>query len=445
MMNKYRFKFGKRFIYAMLVILLLTACGSLATNPHAHQGQAAALEAGDEKQSAEDIFEEAVPASADETGQTSETDTASDAEEPAAEAEPYTLSGRLLAVGDIMMHSPQFPAYLNPKTGQYDFRGFFTNVKPILKEADWCWANLETPLLGGEKVYTGYPMFNAPPELADALKDAGFNIVTAANNHTLDRRERGALRTREVLKDRGLVTKGISASLWESKQPTLMDKNGITMGILAYTYGTNGIPLPKDKPYLVSLIDEKRMIEDIQKTRSAGADVVVIALHFGTEYEPNPNKEQIRLARKLVQAGADIILGSHPHVLQPYERLTVKDKHGQTREGLIIYSLGNFISNQRGDGKDVGVIFGVTIEKHMPEGTIELKEISAEPTWVHINGPHEKRKYSVIPLSSVLKDKTDTQFTKQQRQQMSNMKQRAARHVSSMSEVPVLLQALPAR
>lgn len=156
------------------------------------------------KQTAEDTFEEAVPASVDETVQTDETDTASEAGEPAAEAEPYTLSGRLLAVGDIMMHSPQFPAYLNPKTGQYDFRGFFTNVKPILKEADWCWANLETPLLGGEKVYTGYPMFNAPPELADALKDAGFNIVTAANNHTLDRRERGALRTREVLKDRGL-------------------------------------------------------------------------------------------------------------------------------------------------------------------------------------------------------------------------------------------------
>lgn len=409
-MNKYRCNDGRRFIYAMVVFLLLTACGSPAPDPHEHQEEAAAREAG----------------------------------EPPVEAEPYTLSGRLLAVGDIMMHSPQFPAYLNPKTGKYDFRGFFTSVKPLLQEADWCWGNLETPLLGGEKVYTGYPMFNTPPELADALKDAGFNIVTAANNHTLDRWERGALRTREVLEERDFVTKGISASLWESRQPTLMEKNGITMGILAYTYGTNGIPLPQDKPYLVSLIDEKRMIEDIQKTRSAGADVVAVALHFGTEYDPNPNEEQIQLAHKLVQAGADIILGSHPHVLQPYERLTVEDKHGQTRDGIIIYSLGNFISNQQGDGKDVGVIFGVTIEKHMPEGTIELKEISAEPTWVYINGPYEKRNYSIIPLSSVLKDMADTRFTRQQWQQMSNMKQRAASHVSSMSEVPVLLQALPA-
>lgn len=238
-MNKFRFKVGKRFIYAMLVILLLTACGSLAPNPHAHQGQAAALEAGEENETDPNTAEEAVPSSTDETG------AAVQAGEPPAEAEPYTLSGRLLAVGDIMMHSPQFPAYLNPKTGKYDFRGFFTNVKPMLQEADWCWANLETPLLGGEKVYTGYPMFNAPPELADALKDAGFNIVTAANNHTLDRWERGALRTREVLKDRGLVTKGISASLWESKQPTLMEKNGISMGILAYTYGTNESRFPR--------------------------------------------------------------------------------------------------------------------------------------------------------------------------------------------------------
>ncbi|MFW5435694.1 CapA family protein [Paenibacillus apiarius] len=352
---------------------------------------------------------------------------------------PYSLSGKLLAVGDIMMHSPQFPAYVNKKTGKYDFNSYFSQVKPILESADWCWANLETPLLGGEKVYTGYPMFNAPPELADALKYAGFNIVTTANNHVLDRREKGALRTLEVLKDRGFVTKGTSASLWESEQVTMLEKNGIQLGILAYTYGTNGIPLPKKKPYLVSLIDEERMIQDIKKAKEAGADIVAIALHFGNEYETKPNQQQIQLARTLVQAGADIILGSHPHVLQPYERVTVQDADGHTRDGIIIYSLGNFISNQTGDGKDIGVIFGVEIVKHMPEGRIELKEITAEPTWVHIDGPREKRKYRVLPMSDTVMSHSDKRLTTNQFKRLQNMLNNTNRHLQSMSAVPVLL------
>ncbi|OBY79692.1 capsular biosynthesis protein [Paenibacillus sp. KS1] len=358
-------------------------------------------------------------------------------------AKPYTLSSKLLAVGDIMMHSPQFPAYFNKKTGTYNFKTYFTKVKPILETADWCWANLETPLLGGEKVYTGYPMFNAPPELADALKFAGFNIVTAANNHSLDRYEAGALRTLEVLKKKGLVTKGLSASLWESKQPTLVEKNGIQLGILAYTYGTNGIPLPKQKPYLVSLIDEKRMIQDIQNTKKAGADVVAIAIHFGTEYEHTPNQEQIRLARSLIQAGADIILGSHPHVIQPYERITVREPDGSKRDGLIIYSMGNFISNQTGNGTDIGVIFGVEINKHMPEGTIELKNVTTIPTWVHIEGARDKRKYRVLPLEQTIKSHSDNRLSTQQYQAMKKMLTSATSHLASRSAVPVILNVSP--
>lgn len=354
---------------------------------------------------------------------------------------PYTLSSKLLAVGDIMMHSPQFPAYLNKKTGTYNFNNYFTKVKPILEDADWCWANLETPLLGGERVYTGYPMFNAPPELADALKYAGFNIVTTANNHSMDRYEAGALRTREVLKKKGLVTKGISASLWESNQPTLFEKNGIQLGILAYTYGTNGIPLPKQKPYLVSLIDEKRMIQDIQKTKKAGADVVAIALHFGTEYEHTPNQDQIRLAHTLVQSGADIILGSHPHVIQPYERITVREPDGSKRDGLIIYSMGNFISNQTGNGTNIGVIFGVEINKHMPEGTIELKKITTIPTWVHIDGARDKRKYRVLPLEQTIKARSDKRLSTKQYQAMKKMLNSTYSHLASRAAVPVILPA----
>ncbi|UHA73039.1 CapA family protein [Paenibacillus sp. 481] len=355
---------------------------------------------------------------------------------------PYSHSATLLAVGDVMMHSTQFPSYYNKQSGTYNFRPFFTQVKPILEKGDWIWANLETPLLGGERVYTGYPMFNAPPELADALKYAGFNIVTTANNHALDRREKGAIRTLEVLKKRGLVTKGTSASKWESEQATIVEKNGIKLGILAYTYGTNGIPLPKKKPYIVSLIDEQRMIKDIQKTKQAGADAIAIALHFGPEYKTKPTNEQVKLARKLVQAGADIILGAHPHVLQPYEQITVKEADGSTREAIIMYSLGNFISGQKGNGKDVGVIFGVEIVKHMPENRIELRKITSEPTWVHISGTRNKRKYRIIPMTAAVTARNDKQLSAAHYNQLGSMLNNTKKHLKSMAAVPITVNVL---
>lgn len=429
----------------IIVILLLSSTACAIVSPEAQEHFNTQPATNGNQQTKSPISNNSLPNSSSHS--TSATDhSISTADIPASttvpskeKIKPYTLSSKLLAVGDIMMHSPQFPAYLNQKTGTYNFNSYFTKVKPILEDADWCWANLETPLLGGEKVYTGYPMFNAPPELADALKYAGFNIVTTANNHSLDRHEAGALRTREVLKKKGLVTKGISASLWESKQPTIFEKNGIQLGILAYTYGTNGIPLPKQKPYLVSLIDEKRMIQDIQNAKKAGADVVAIALHFGTEYDHTPNQEQVRIARTLIQSGADIILGSHPHVIQPYERITVREPDGSKRDGLIIYSMGNFISNQTGDDTNIGVIFGVEIIKHMPEGTIELKKITTTPTWVHIDGARDKRKYRVLPLEQTIKARSDKRISTKQYQAMKKMLNNTSSHLASRAAVPVIL------
>lgn len=355
---------------------------------------------------------------------------------------PYVLSGTLLAVGDIMMHSPQFPAYYNEVTGLYDFTSFFTQVKPILEKADWCWANMETPSLGGG-VYKGYPLFDAPPELPDALKDAGFNIVTVANNHALDQGEAGVLRTLEVLKERQLVTKGIAASSQQAQQPTIVEKKGIQLGVLAYTYGTNGIPLPKDKPYLVSLIDEQQIRQDIQNTLAAGADVVVIALHWGNEYEPNPNEAQIQLAHKLIQSGAHIIIGSHPHVPQPHQRVIIEDKKkGTRRDGIIMYSQGNFISNQTGNGKDIGVISEVKIHKHMPEGRIELGEIKTIPTWVHIDGKPGKRLYRVLPLEETIQTHADNRLSDKDYETMKKMLLQTSSHLSSMGSIPVSLPAL---
>lgn len=184
------------------------------------------------------------------------------------------------------------------------------------------------------------------------------------------------------------------------------------MGLLAYTYGTNGIPIPEGKSYLISLIDEKQIIEDISKLREAGADLITVSLHFGTEYQTVPNDEQKRLARVLIASGADIIAGSHPHVVQPYEVLETTDELGNTRNGLIIYSMGNFISNQRGDTKDYGVIFKVNVRKNMTDGTIELTEIESIPTWVHRYKPDTAYRYRILPVEETLAASSDTLLSK---------------------------------
>src|SRR5690606_21204261 len=182
----------------------------------------------------------------------------------------------------------------------------------------------------------------------------------------------------------------------------IVEHNGIAMGLLSYTYGTNGIPIPEGKEYIVNLIDQERIIEDMNRLRQDGADVITIALHFGNEYQTQPSEEQKTLARALIAAGADIIAGSHPHVLQPYELVTTVDELGAERQGLIIYSMGNFISNQRGDSKDYGAIFRVELRKHYDTGAIEIKDVTVTPTWVHRYKPDQYYRYRVLPVECTL-------------------------------------------
>lgn len=337
--------------------------------------------------------------------------TPSPSPEPTAPPEPVFADAVWMAVGDIMMHTPQLPGAFDKKTNRYNFKPFFAEVKPILEQGDWVIANLETPIAGVEYGYTGYPTFNAPTELGEAIKDAGFNLITNANNHSLDKGESGVLRTLENLKKLGLPSKGTAASQEEADQAVLSEKNGIVMGLLAYTYGTNGIPIPEGKPYLVSLIDEEKIKADIIRLREAGADFITVSLHFGTEYQIIPNEEQKRLARSLVAAGADIIAGSHPHVVQPYEVLETTDENGHVKKGLIIYSMGNFISNQRGESKEYGVIFKVNVRKNMTEGTVTITDVESIPTWVHRYKPDRSFRYRILPIEETLAASNDTLLT----------------------------------
>ncbi|GMK46124.1 capsule biosynthesis protein [Paenibacillus glycanilyticus] len=325
-----------------------------------------------------------------------------------------------MAVGDIMMHKPELPGAYDSKTKKYNFNYFFDEVKPILEQGDWVMANLETPVAGPAYGYTGYPSFNAPVELLDALQYAGFNILTNANNHSLDKGDKALMLTLQHLKEYPFIIKGTAESQEEADTPVIVEHNGIKMGLLAYTYGTNGIPLPKGKPYAVSLIDEQKMINDIHRLKKLGADFVTIALHFGIEYQTTPNDEQKQLARKLVAEGADIIAGSHPHVIQPYEVLDTTDASGHERHGLIIYSMGNFISAQRGDTKDYGVIYKVTVRKNKSDGSIELSDIEATPTWVHRYLSGSYYKYRILPVEQTITAASDSLLTEND---YSSMKQ----------------------
>ncbi|WP_239614281.1 CapA family protein [Cohnella mopanensis] len=338
---------------------------------------------------------------------------------PSHSSEPIRSEATLLAIGDIMVHMPQLPAYYNQAKKSYDLTPWFTQVKPILEQGDWVIGNLEMPIAGKDLKITGYPRFNAPKELADALVDAGVQLVSTANNHSMDRAFPGVKRTLANVRKAGLIPIGTSTSAADQQRLVIEDRNGIRMGFLAYTYGTNGIPIPADSSFAVNLIDLDVIEQDISRLREAGADVVTVSLHFGVEYQRMPNEQQTKLAHSLVKAGADIILGSHPHVVQPYEEIVVpasESEDGQSRRGIAIYSLGNFISNQTGNWKDVGLIFGIHIVKtEQPDGTssIQMDKIIKEPTWVHILWKNQKRYYTVIPMRTALASKNIPSLTDQ--------------------------------
>ncbi len=252
-------------------------------------------------------------------------------EEPKAE---------IVFAGDAMQHQAQIDA-ARRDGGVYDYSECFSAVEAYIDAADYAVVNLETPL--GGKPYSGYPCFSAPDSYLDALADAGFDMMLTANNHTLDKRDKGLLRTIECLDDRGVDHIGTYRNRQErdSVLPLLRDINGFRVAFLNYTYGTNGIKLTTRAK--VDYIDRTLMKSDISAARSAGAEIVAVCIHWGNEYELLPASSQRVLADFLVDEGVDMIIGSHPHVIQPMEM-----RHNvQGRNVLLVYSLGNFISNMK--------------------------------------------------------------------------------------------------
>ncbi|MDL2259395.1 CapA family protein [Deltaproteobacteria bacterium OttesenSCG-928-K17] len=256
----------------------------------------------------------------------------------------------LMATGDIMAHLPVTQSALLAGGG-YDFRPHFKYVRPMLMNADLVIGNLETPLAGGRP--SGYPGFNGPDELAAALKWAGFNALTLANNHSLDQGWAGLQRTAEVVRDEGLMYVGAYLSAADRAAPRLFKAAGVTVGLGGYTYGVNGPrKFPANENWRLNFMDESLMLADLDNLKKAAADFVVYNIHFGDEYQRRPNKKQIAVVEALFEGGADLIIGHHPHVVQP----PVMRHKGPDGAGAAIYSLGNFISNQRDRYTDQGLM-----------------------------------------------------------------------------------------
>lgn len=252
-----------------------------------------------------------------------------------------TSEATLLFAGDAMMHQGQIDAARQPD-GSYRYDDCFTEVAPIIQQADYAVVNLETPLGGAP--YSGYPCFCAPDSYADALSSAGFDLMLTANNHTLDRRDRGLRRTISQLDSRNIKHIGTyySQAARDSLMPAIVDVNGFKIGMMNYTYGTNGIEIQGES--IVDYINHDKIIADIADARKMGAEIIMVAVHWGNEYQLLPHPSQRRLADFLISQGVDLVIGGHPHVIQPMEMRT---DSVTGRRSLVVYSLGNFISNMK--------------------------------------------------------------------------------------------------
>lgn len=296
-------------------------------------------------------------------------------------------------VGDLMCHSTQFN-YAKVENDSFDFRPVYREIKNFLSSADFTIGNLETVAAGRSADYSGYPFFNTPDDFIVALKHAGFDLLVTANNHSLDKGEKGVLRTIEQITLNELQYAGTYNSESDRDSIRVLNLNGIKIAILSYTYGTNGIPKPKGKDYIVNLIDFGLVESDINSARNR-AEIIIIYYHFGEEYERLPNQNQKDIVEKTINFGADIIIGSHPHVIQPVEYF--KTSGAKLDTGFVAYSLGNFISNQRWRYSDAGLVLNINLTKNFTTDSIFISDVNYFPTWVFRGNTEAVREFIILP------------------------------------------------
>ena len=308
---------------------------------------------------------------------------------PEAKDEVYKL--KLLATGDGLIHSVIYRSYY--KNGVYDFTDAVKYVKDIVKDYDIAYYNQETPTGDDSIAYSGYPMFYTPSAYVDAMRAVGFNAVSLASNHSLDKGEKGVLNTIKYFKTTNMLYNGMNDSEKMRNNFTIKEKNNITYTMLSYTTKTNGLSTPKGKEYLINIYDKEQVKKDIEAIRDK-VDVLIVAMHWGIEYINMPNDEEKEIAEYLSSLGVDIIIGNHPHILQPITKI------GNT---IVMYSLGNFISNQYGGtngdwNKLIGFMATLDITKTV------TKDKNVKMTFDNLGGELIFTKYNGNPVTTAVHD-----------------------------------------
>jgi len=302
---------------------------------------------------------------------------------------PQEKKLRLLFAGDAMQHKSQIDA-AKTKDG-FDYSNYYKHIKDKIDSVDIAVVNLEVTL--GGKPYTGYPCFSAPDEFAYELKNAGFNIFLTANNHSLDKGKKGLERTIKILdsiqiKHLGTYTDSIQRGL---RYPLMIKKNGIRIAMLNYTYDTNGLKV--QLPNVVNYIDKKAILKDIKLARRMNADIIIANMHWGYEYKLTQHKEQTDMANFLVENGVNLVIGGHPHVVQPMD----VRREGDSIKQVIVYSMGNFISGMKAVNTDGGMMVNIEISKN-GDDPVKIDTCSYSLVWVHKPIVNEKTQFQLIPV-----------------------------------------------
>jgi len=381
-------------IYILLLTIIYSGCGRAETPLQKHS---VTIET-------DPAIADTVEASQNVTfyGETSE----SEAVEPARE---YTI----VMVGDVLLHTPVEESCKQPD-GNYDYESLFTHTKDEISAADLALVNQEVIIGGADLGITGYPSFNADFSLCDSLAGAGFDIICHATNHAMDKGRKGLINCAKYWKENypQITVLGIHDTADTSTscgaEPVILDLPDMKIAVLNYTYGTNGIPLPDDMPYAVDLLDEEQVAADIRRAEEL-ADFTIVCPHWGTEYRLTLDASQEKWTKVFAENGADLVLGTHPHVIEPIEWVTDEERD---HEMLVYYSLGNFVNWTSGTGEGVanrmvGGMAEVTITKN-DHGEVEIADYGVKPMISHVtSGPEGVTTYFLEDYDAVLAEENE--------------------------------------
>ena len=298
----------------------------------------------------------------------------------------------LLFIGDVMGHDEQIWSAENRETHLYNYDDVFQYIKPVISDADIAIANFEVTL--GGPPYMGYPQFSSPADLAVACKNAGIDYLVTANNHAADRGKKGIINTINNLDSIGIPHTGtfLNVSCRDSLTPLMIHRNGTSIALLNYTFSTNGIIVPE--PVIVNMLDKETITQDVRKAQNKKADLIILFLHWGTEYDTIPSKNQTDLAAYFQSIGVDMVIGSHPHVLQKMVRVK---NNTSGNDNIVVYSLGNFVSNQRKPKTDGGSMVRVELTRNGDKYVIS--NAGYYLTWVYTPIEKYRKKFFIVPCA----------------------------------------------